>query len=477
MGIPSLSVPTVEEEFACAQLGDERRRKRLQALARRWSEVPSQSVLRSSRTSADAEAAYRFLNNDGFTYAAIVEAHVEQTYDRMCEEPTVIVAHDTTEVEYQGEAAREGLGPLRGRDQGFLAHVALAIAGDGSRRPLGVASFSPWVRKGLGASKRNGKRLTGAAYAKLPGRESERWAQAVDEVALRARDTSLVHVMDREADAYPLLVKLAANHHRFVVRMCKDRTVRSEDEDTTERLKQAIAKVPGLVELDVPVGKRAASKSPRKNKTFGPRNARVAKLEFAATTLDLKRPRYLSEEPEWLTLNVVHVREVGAPAGAEPVEWLLATTEPVETAEQVRKTVEIYRSRWIIEEYFKALKTGCAIEKRQHESLDALLKVVAICLPVAWRMLLLRTLARRAPDTSASSALTPTQIDVLRACSPIKLPARPNARQAFEALAQLGGHHKSNGDPGWIVLGRAMEHLLILEQGWRARDIKDAIDD
>ena len=36
------------------------------------------------------------------------------------------------------------------------------------------------------------------------------------------------------------------------------------------------------------------------------------------------------------------------------------------------------------------------------------------------------------------------------------------------AIAGLGGHLPSNGDPGWLVLGR--EHdLLVLELGWNAR--------
>jgi hypothetical protein len=38
------------------------------------------------------------------------------------------------------------------------------------------------------------------------------------------------------------------------------------------------------------------------------------------------------------------------------------------------------------------------------------------------------------------------------------------------AVAALGGHLKSNGDPGWLVLGRGMHDLLLLELGWRARE-------
>jgi hypothetical protein len=473
-----LLVPSVADEFANVQLGDERRSRRLAVIAESWSAAPDKSVLQSSKSNARAEGAYKFLNSRKFTYVPIVEAHVEETYERIAQEETVIVAHDTTEMTYQGEVVRAGLSRLRGGDQGFLAHVALAITGDGARRPLGVAAFFPWVRTGPTRSKKaNGKKLSGGDYAKQTDKESERWRESVDEVNLRARGASVIHVMDREADAYPLLAHLVARSSRFVVRLSKDRTVRAEDAATEDRLKQAARKIDGLFELDVPISRRASSTIPGKTKTFAAREARVAKLEFAATTLEFKRPHYLSDPPEWLSINVVQVREVDPPVGVEPVEWLLATSEPVSTPQEVQMVVAHYRTRWVIEEYFKALKTGCAVEKRQHETYDTLLKAVAICLPIAWRLLLLRYLARNTPDAPAAAALSPTQIDVLRACSSVKLNARPTARQAFEAVALLGGHHKSNGDPGWLVLGRGMEHLLVLEQGWLAARRKDQIDD
>jgi hypothetical protein len=165
---------------------------------------------------------------------------------------------------------------------------------------------------------------------------------------------------------------------------------------------------------------------------------------------------------------VVHIREVNAPEGVEEVEWKLYTTERIETMADAMAVIEYYRARWLIEEFFKALKTGCAVEKRQHESLHALLNATAICLPIAWNMLLLRNLARSAPEAPATEVLTTTQIDVLQTCAPTKLDRNPTVRQVLFAVAALGGHLKNNGEPGWQVLGRGMEYLLILETGWAA---------
>ena len=46
---------------------------------------------------------------------------------------------------------------------------------------------------------------------------------------------------------------------------------------------------------------------------------------------------------------------------------------------------------------------------------------------------------------------------------------------AMLAVAALGGHLKRNGDPGWLVLGRGMHDLLVMELGWRAREQADLI--
>jgi hypothetical protein len=139
-----------------------------------------------------------------------------------------------------------------------------------------------------------------------------------------------------------------------------------------------------------------------------------------------------------------------------------------ESAPTVEFAVDCYRARWLIEEFVKALKTGCQYEKRQLESSHSLLNALAVLAPVAWRLLLLRYISRNAPDAPARQALTPTQLDVLKAVSKKPLPDNPTVRDALLAVAKLGGHLTNNGDPGWIVLGRGFHDLLIMELAWRA---------
>ena len=148
------------------------------------------------------------------------------------------------------------------------------------------------------------------------------------------------------------------------------------------------------------------------------------------------------------------------------MEWTLITTEPIGTVDEVAAAVDAYRARWMIEEFFKAIKTGCAFERRQLESLHALLNALAVFAPIAWNLLLLRQLGRADDSAPVSTVLTPLQLRILH--KKAKLVEHPTIRQAMLAVAQLGGHIKNNGDPGWIVLGRGYEKLLVLEEGARA---------
>lgn len=92
------------------------------------------------------------------------------------------------------------------------------------------------------------------------------------------------------------------------------------------------------------------------------------------------------------------------------IEGQLVTTEPIEASEDILQIVDIYRARWTIEEFFKALKTGCGYEKRGLESLHALLNCLAIFIPIACNLYNLKMLARTQPQERALRVLNPTQI-------------------------------------------------------------------
>ena len=167
---------------------------------------------------------------------------------------------------------------------------------------------------------------------------------------------------------------------------------------------------------------------------------------------------------------MVVVREIDPPEEFEPVDWILYTSLPVDSAEQIEAIVDHYRGRWLIEEFNKALKTGCSLESRQLESLDSLLTLTAILIPIACQSLALRAADRVQPEAPASTVITDRQVIILRSLVHLKVPEAPTVHDALLAVARLGGHLRHNGPPGWLVLARGLRKLLLLEQGWLARE-------
>jgi hypothetical protein len=418
---------------------------------------PGESLPLAVRTEAALEGAYRLLNNAAVTMPKILGPHHEATAARIAGFPRVYAVSDTSEMRFGGED-RDGLGPLQGGGRGFLAHVCVAVAGDGSRLPLGLLSVETIVRAEEPKAKRTKKEARSA-----PDRESLKWERGVRAAAGHVRDArNLIHVMDREADIYSLLACLEADSTRFIVRVAQDRSVVPSDGDGTKLLFAALGDATVRVTREVPLTRRVHS-----TKQHPARGARVASLSIATKRLVLKRPTTAdASAPASVTLNFVHVFEPNPPDGEAAVDWKLVTNEPCDTIEEIEAVVDGYRTRWVIEELFKALKTGCGYLKSQLESFDALENLLAIQLPVAVQLLALRSLAFSNPAAPATFVLTPPQLAALRAMSRGKGPKIVTAEDALAAIARLGAHLKNNGPPGWQVLARGFAELLRYTEAW-----------
>lgn len=298
---------------------------------------------------------------------------------------------------------------------------------------------------------------------KDPTSESHKWWNLVSDVHSRVGDKKIIHVMDAEGDAYEFLTKMREANKTFVIRLSQDKRIENESEKT---IYGVLNHAPIIATREVHLSNR--SRLSTKSSKYQPRKRRLAKLAIRVSSVTVKKPnnkKYLGLT-RTIALNVVHVFEIDPPEGCEAIDWKLVTSESIGNEEAILRIVDIYRKRWIIEEYFKALKTGCGFEKRELQSYKTLLTALALLVPVAYRLLLIRHMSRTEKKVLAESILTKAQIVILRAEIPKSLSNQPTIEEAFLAIAKLGGHIKNNGDPGWIVLGRGYEELLILERGY-----------
>jgi hypothetical protein len=457
------------EELGAGTLGDQRLNDRRNRVVEVLERQPDTGFPDACADDAEVEALYRFFRNRRVSLDAILAPHVAATHERCAAIGDVLVIHDTTDLVFAGESARTGLTRLGPGRQGFWVHAALAVSADGLRAPLGILSVMPFVRPARPPGRRKDDRERFAD----PTKESRCWGEGVAAVRTRfGTATSAIHVMDRAGDSYELFADLIQHHDRFVVRLTHDRRVVTAD-GVPRTLADVLPRTDGRGERQVTLAPRRDRKRTLSARTFHPaREGRLATLRVAAQRVQLARPAHVGPtQAATLAVHIVYAWEVHAPPDTDPVEWRLITTEPIDTVEQIVQVVDWYRTRGLIEEFFKALKTGCAYEKRQLESLDTLLVALAWLAPIAWRLLLLRHLAREGPTTPATVALSARQVHVLRA-SPAgaRLPLVPTVTDALLAVGRLGGHLRQNGPPGWLVLARGLQKLLCMEAGWAAAE-------
>lgn len=452
-------------EFSGAQLGDPRRVRRVMMVADSAVRAAGESLPKQAGGDPSVlEGTYRLLGNDKIEPEQILAAHQERTAERASRFDEVVVCHDTTSFEFKGESAREGLGLMCGQGQGLYAHFSLVLSRSGE--PLGVLGLRAWCR---------GPKPKVKLHPRDRGldedRESLRWHDAVHETIERLTGKSrAIHVMDREADSYELLADLVEHAQRFVVRVSHDRRLGEADADGEKRLYEAMAGTDILLEREIHISRRAKPKGSRAQRVAPARAGRPAFLRVRAGSYAVARNRDLPFHlPDELRLNFVEVVEENPPEGQVPVVWRLVTSEPIATADDVAAVIDLYRMRWTIEEYFKAIKTGCNFEKLQLETGRALVMALAIYSAVAWRLLLVRWMQRERPDADASLVVTPVQLRLLaRHMEKIRRPwpEQPTSRDALLAIAAIGGHIPNNGMPGWQVLGRGFHDLLLMEVGW-----------
>jgi hypothetical protein len=471
------SLSALSQDFSRAELGHQQRTRRVMKIADMAARASGMSLPKQAGGNASVlEGTYRLLGNDSVQPEAVLEAHQGCTVERASQLAEVVVAHDTTSFEFKGEDARQGLGPLCGGGQGMFAHYSLALSRTGC--PLGVLALRVW-RRGEKAKPKLHPRDRG----RDEDRESLRWHEAVHEVAERLEGiTQAVHVMDREGDSYELLADLKEHQQRYVVRVAHDRRLGKGDTSGQPRLYSAMAGTEVVLEREVQLSRRTTPHGTAAKRIHPARKGRLASLAVRAGSYRVKRGRdLLLHLPDELELNFVEVLERHPPDGQQPVLWRLVTSEPISTPAEVAAVIDLYRMRWTIEEYFKALKTGCNFEKLQLESGRALVMALAIYSAVAWRLLLVRWMEREQPDGPGEALVTSTQLALLaNHMNKIRRPwtGPPTCQQVLLAIAALGGHLRNNGPPGWLVLSRGFHDLLLMEVGWNdAREASAARSD
>ena len=446
-----------QDNFGGVQLGHQARNRALLRLAENLCRHPGGTLPNKLACPADYQSMCRLVNRPEVTHERVVAYHGQRTLARMEQTPgVVLLLHDTTELDYSGLDAIADLGPIgNGHGRGYLCHNTLAVALAG-KEILGLAHQILHARQPVPA----GEGL--AAKRERASRESRLWSRAVTALGATPPERTWIDVADRGADVFEFLATEQTQQRRCLVRACHNRAI---------QVGHGADGAHGLLFDHLRSLPAAGQRKQTVYAAHGPQPERLAQLAVAVAEVQLQPPHNRRGEyvnaplPVW----AIRVWEPKPPPGVQAIEWFLLTTEPVRTAAAAWERSDWYGCRPLIEEYHKAMKTGCHIEEMQFTTAAALQPMIGLLSVVAVLLFQLRQ-ANRQPDAAtrpATDLLDPVYEDVLRGWRYRQPRGVLTVREFFLALGRLGGHmnRKSDGAPGWLVLYRGWMKLQYMVDG------------
>lgn len=439
-------------QFGDCQLGDVRRTRRAVKMAAQFAAHPSGSTPEQTETWADCKAAYRLFDNPHVSFTALATPHWEQTKAQVQPGGHYLLLGDTTFITFDQDRQIEGMGILTsGKGKGYLLHSALMLDAQ-NLEVLGLAGQTIHYRKRLKAAEK------GRARLKRP-RESEIWGNVIQQIGPPPEKVRFTHVFDRGADNYENFCQLLMQRGDWIIRAAQARR-RVLVGGVSAQLQQHLAAQPvaGTYQLTV----SANEKQP----------ARQTEVEVRFCTVGVPRTNDASAFVKecgihLIMMNAVEVRETHPPRGAKGLRWILLTSHAVQNFNDAWQVIHYYEQRPRIEEFHKALKTGCRLEERLYEKAHRWEAVTALLSVVAVRLLQLKSIALREPDRPAEEVVPAKMIKMLSRVRTGRQRAIHTVRDFMRALAGLGGHlgRKSDGEPGWITLWRGYNKLHLLLRG------------
>jgi hypothetical protein len=417
------------EQFSKIDVGDIRLQKRAVDIAIGCAERPEESLAGRFDEWADLKAAYRFFSNSKITHQALQQPHYAQVLEKArWSEELVLFIQDGSELLFNSHPWTHGLGPTADSNgNGLMFHSCLvAKYHDESEETeiLGLGYQEVWVRPEEKSKDDKSK-------------ESEIWLRTLQKMG--PPKANWVHVGDRANDIYEFFKGAIDSGWNFVVRARHDRQVQVNE--AMKRIFPWIRKQPAKGEFKLNLRDKGA------------RFSGEYTIEVTWTKVKLFSPgKGGSEAVEEVTYIRTWCLE-------DPeLEWLLITNLPVRNEIDAIRIVNIYKQRWLIEDYHKAVKTGFRIENNQLKQASRIFALFGMIAVIATQLLAIREYCRLSPTTPVEEKTPKSWIILVERYLQVKI---KTVREFWRALARMGGFigRKSDGEPGWQTIWKGYKRL------------------
>lgn len=447
------SVSNMSQDIAF-NLGDKRVNRRGNTMINQMSKNNQKSLPQIFSNEKDLKGAYRFLDNNLVTPDKILEPHKIATIARCKHQKTVLAIQDSSDLDFDYLESLDGFEPLHVNiDKGFRIHPVLATTEQGT--PLGVLATFNYTRKEEKSTKHRNS-------LPIEEKESFRWLQGYIEACKLVQqmpEVQVISVADREADIYECLgaatdikepikadILIRAQHNRSI----------NETDGNIDKIEKKLIRCNKVYNAEIHLNKYR-------------KNARKVNVAIRACTVSLKAPSTCKKKSlSPITINVVLVSEIDPKKGTEPLHWLLLTTLPIDTEEEIRRIVSLYSRRWSIEIFFKVLKSGCSIDEIRFQEPNRIENYIAIAMIVGWKVMLATYLPREFPDAPASVLFTEVEwrLAFKRTFENKPIPKSATLKEAVKYIAMLGGYQRRKDPPGIQTIWIGMNRLMDLAYGY-----------
>lgn len=451
-----ISEPTFNLDF---QFGDIRVNRRANFMADKISKRLGKSLPQVFSTPADLKGAYRFLENNLVTPEKILQPHAAETVIRCSQQKLVALLQDSSDLDYDYMECLEGFNSLHiNVDRGFRIHPSLAITAAGT--PLGIlASFNYTRETKDKTNKKNRNSLP------IEEKESYRWLlgyREANKLAEQIPDVRVVSIGDRESDIYECLQEaqgIEGTHKAdILIRAKHNRCLDVAKNDTNNKLEKKLIRCEVLYEGKIVINKHR-------------KEERKVNIAVRACKVLLRAPNTCKKKSlPPVEMNAVLVSEINPPNGVATVDWVLLTTLPIESAEDVKLIVSLYSKRWSIEIYFKVLKSGCNVDEVHFQTTAKIENYISFAMIVAWKTMLTTYLPRECPDTPCTCLFTEIEwkLAFRSACNrAVPFPKEiPTLKEMVILVATLGGYQKRKEPPGIQTIWRGITRLMDMVYGY-----------
>lgn len=474
-----------EMNFGNNDFNDQRLTKRNVIIAEALMTYPNMSISDLFPQSSDAISAYRFFQNRKAPSDSVTKTHRDNTFNAIMQlgekaqaagekKPVVLLLGDTSEINFGYGRKINGACPIgiSNQGQGFLFHANLAFDWK-AKQIIGLASALIKDRTPRPKQK-NGRKLASHKRVLLPDRESAVWMDSKKELEPLLDSVEMVCVNDRGADFYEHIHQLNQDGFSYVIRAGQKNRIVAPLEDPEQRicLYEYICNQPVQEEQTIEITGQIV-KNKKQPYRLSPLLIRFGSVLFLSSSVSSKVQGI--QEP--FQVNFVHIQEDssraidahGKPCTVkEPVEWILLTNRPVTTVEEALEIRDMYQTRWLIEEYFCALKSGCGLEKSQLQNINSLKTLCGFYSVCAVFILALKYLQNYHPDTDVYTVIPKEWIIVLQQKLGMKFPVK-TVRDFYIGVAKLGGYfnRKNDAPPGWKRIWKGFNKLLPLVDGYK----------